>query len=133
MDKFKKLFDDSFNIHVGTKTIDKVFHDFTAEVYEFIFKVRHLVNEKKQDIDVDKPVPSLEEAKNEIYDIIEKTKIELEQLRAEELSIGMNKLTEDLIDDAETLCGTAKWFLPREEEGMEVEEGTEIEVETETE
>lgn len=67
-----------------------------------------------QDLEIDKPA-NFEEAANEAYDLLEKAKIELEELINEDNSFGMDNLLRGLYDKLETQCGTARGFLPKAE------------------
>lgn len=115
MDKLFKLYKSMLDIHIQTKTIDKVFHEATADFYELLFSLFHEISEKRQDIEMDKPA-NCEEAKNEAYDLLEKAKIELEELINEENTFWMDNLLRGLYDKLEFACWTARGFLPRMED-----------------
>lgn len=123
MEKLFNLYKKMLEIHIGTKTTDKVFHEATADFYSSLFDLFHLISEKRQDIELDKPV-HLEESRNEAYDLLEKAKIELEELINEDNTFGMDNLLRDLYDKLETQCWTARWFLPK----LEDEEDTNPEI-----
>lgn len=114
MDKLFKIYKTILDIHIKIKTVDKVFHEFTADAYELAFDMFHLISEKRQDLEIDKPVEMLEESENEVYDQLEKAKIELEEMIWETNTYGMDNLLRDLYDKLETMCWTARWFLPKE-------------------
>ena len=116
------IFFDAFQrvleIHVKTKTKDIVFHDFTKSVYEKLFDVFHNIAEKGEDIKKGLPAEDVQAMKNETYELVEHVK-ELVDGMKDKHSTGMDDLIRGLVNDLETLCGTARGFTVEKEEAME--------------
>ena len=108
----------SFKLHVGTKTTDKVLHEFLADVYEFFFKAMHTIQEKRQDLWLDKSI-DCKTASESMMTLLESEKEVLESMIKEKNSCGMDNLLRWLVDELEGLMGTAKGFIEEEEDEIE--------------
>ena len=111
-----KLYIESLKIHIGTKTKDRVFHEFTQDVYELLFNVFHEISEKLEDIDEwVYTVSNVDTSKQRIYDLIEQVKSEIEDNKWK-YTTWFDNLTRWLIDKLEFLCGNARSFISEEQE-----------------
>lgn len=108
----------SFKIHVATKTVDKVLHDFLADVYELLFDILHTVSEKRQDLWIDAKI-DCDKAVMSMITLLESEKSILEWMVKEKNSIGMDDLLRSHVNSLESLIWTAKWFQEKEEEYKE--------------
>lgn len=98
-------------IHIGTKTKDKVFHEFSADVYDWLFDVFHRISEKLEDIERwEYTENDLQNAKQRLYNTIETIKMDIESTK-DLYSTWYNNLVCELTDNLESLCGTARWFI----------------------
>ena len=92
LDQLLELYKKILLIHIRTKTLDKVFHDFTADVYDKAFDVFHHIAEKLEDIE--KPTYDLGDCqtmKNDTYDYIEEIKDIVDGMK-DKYSTGMDDL-----------------------------------------
>jgi len=121
LDTILKLYIESLKIHIGTKTKDHLFHEFTQDVYELLFDVFHETAEKMEDIEEwEYTVNNLDESKQRIYDLIEEVKTKLDSSKWE-YTTWYDNLLRWLVDKLEFLCWNARSFICEEVE-EEVEE-----------
>lgn len=116
-----KLYVESLKIHIGTKTKDKVFHEFTQEVYESLFEVFHTLAEKLEDIEKwEYTIDDCDTSKKRIYDIIEEIKKEVDENKGK-YTTWFDNLARWLVDKLETLCGSVRSFIENEDKEDEVQ------------
>lgn len=115
MDKLLQNYIKMFQIHVGTKTTDKVLHEFLADVYDNFFNTLHTILEKRQDLWLD-PSIDCDKASSSMITLLESEKSILEEMVKEKNSVGMDNLLRTHLDTLEGLIGTAKGFVEIEEE-----------------
>lgn len=104
--------------HIGTKTTYSQFHEKSEGWYELLFEVFHSIAEKRQDIEIDKPLDE-EKVVQETYDNIEKAKKLVESMIKEKNSPGMDNLLRWLVDKLEWACGNARAFIEEEKDEYE--------------
>lgn len=121
LEKLLKFYIEILKIHIWTKTQDKVFHEFSWEVYKKLFDVFHLISEKFEDIDKWEYYCSLQTSKNRLYDVVEEVK-ELIDTEKDKHSTWMDDLIRWLVSDLEWLCWTARWFTEEMEDDIDEEE-----------
>ena len=120
-DKLLQLYVEALKIHIGTKTKCNVFHEFTQDIYEWLFDVFHSISEKLEDINEwEYTVSDLDKSKQRIYDIVEEIKTELEDIKWD-YTTWFDNLTRWLIDKVEFLCWNAKSFIEEEKEDYKEE------------
>lgn len=125
LDNLFELYKKVLLIHISTKTKDKVFHEFTGEVYEKLFDVFHHIGEKMQDIEQDTyDLGDVQTMKDNTYDYIEEVKDIVNGMK-DQYSTGMDDLVRSLVNDLESLCGTARGFTEKQEEKYSIEEEVE--------
>lgn len=101
--------------HIGTKTTYSQFHEKSEGWYELLFEVFHSIAEKRQDIEIDKPLDE-EKIVQETYDNIEKAKKLVESMIKEKNSPGMDNLLRWLVDKLEWACGDSRSFIEEKDE-----------------
>lgn len=110
--KALKAYLEMFEIHMNTKTTDKVFHEATEWFYETLFDVAHKVWERYVDKWGKLNELSLDEQKKRANEIIQNLRKDLEDFAENnELSLWTEDLIGWLADEIEDLEWTAKSVL----------------------
>ena len=115
MEELFNLYKNVLLAHINTKTTEPFFHQKSEEMYDLMFKVFHLVSEKRQDNEIDSS-GDCDEHIQTTYDSLNKAKDILEGMVKEKNSVGMDNLLRSLLDELETACGNARAFINEEKE-----------------
>ncbi len=118
LDEVFSLYKTVLLAHIGTKTDEPLFHEKSADFYEVLFKVFHLVSEKRQDVKADEPY-DCEEAVNDSVSALERALEIVEDMVSEKNTVGMDNLLRGLADELETHIGNARAFQEEEKEEYE--------------
>lgn len=114
-------------IHFGTKTIDQEFHEFTEDAYKTVWDAVHSLAEDKEDIwDGEFTVSDLQDAKNQVFDLLEQAKRILEE-NSGKYGIGTNFIIGENMKNLQCVAGTARSYarlpeLPEDDEEEEEED-----------
>lgn len=104
------LYEELYNLHVGTKTNDTVYHSASASLYEDLFNVVHSVDEAMQDSKQESPVdPKM--ARKRTYEIIEKAKSIVEGLVNSNKDMAVDNVLRGLVDKLGFDCGNARALI----------------------
>lgn len=113
-----------FKIHLSNKGKDPTHHQFTADAYDQLFEVMHLIGEKLADTGEPILTQTNEEFRKEAYDVIEGLKKEIDNyIGNDKPTIGADNMLRGIIDKMEGLCNVSNSYIVEcEEDEMEDKE-----------
>lgn len=99
-------------IHIDTKTKDRLFHKATESFYETLFETAHGLWEKYVDLDWSLEDSSLQDKKNKANKIIKELKQELESYKDNnDITLWTEDLLGSLANNLENIEWDSRWFV----------------------